>query len=541
MLNSHENYTTGYHLWMVILSVLVGIFTSYVALRLLSRHINHTQKERFWLISSALVISGGVWAVHFIGMLAVHIDVTVTYNILLVLTSLVGIVFFSTWAFLMLDRKKERTLVVSSILMGIGIFGMHFISMRSMQMEANLVYSSLLLLLSLLAAVLGSGLAFWIFTKYRNETWDLVAGAVALGLGIVGMHYVGMSATTFERKEFHHPESLGGYVLSGNTIATTISIFLFLLLVLLLFQASMDQRLRLRLKVSEEHYKRLVELAPVGITIHKYGIIHYINPAGIKILGAKNKEEIIGKHFLNFIHPDYHELIKNRWKSLRQGRKSVEPIEEKMLRIDQTSISVEVSASPYEIDGESYVQVFFSDITARKEAENMMQQLAYSDALTGLYNRSFFSKELTKTIEQMEKTNKQLSVLFLDLDGFKAINDTYGHDAGDLLIQNISNRLREGVPQKGIISRIGGDEFTIFIPNTTVEETKRVAQSLLDSIKEAVLLEDISVFVTSSIGIAMFPKDGTTTDLLSKHADMAMFVAKRQGKNQYLFYSDIDK
>lgn len=534
LVSTHESYVTEYHVGMVILSILIGIFTSYVALHLINRDATSTRNDKFWLVSASLVMGGGVWAVHFIGMLAVHIKVTVTYNIWLVLASLCLIVLFSILAFsLILHSQERKTVVISSFLMGFGIFSMHYLSMRSMQMEANLTYATFLLLLSLLAAIIGSWVTFWLFSQSRDATWFGKVGSITLGCGIAGMHYIGMSATTFENLDSHqHNESFGGYVLSGYTIATTITIFLLILLVLLLFQASRDQTMQTRLLVSEEHYKRLVELAPIGIIIHKFGIIHFINSTGIKILGGTDAKQMIGKHFLDFVHPDYHQIIKSRWKSIRND-KPVGAIEEIMIRLDKQPIYAEVSGSPYEMDGETFVQVFFADITARKEAERMMYQLAFYDALSGLPNRRYFAKELEKEMDKGEP----LSVIFLDLDGFKAVNDTYGHDVGDRLIQHISTRLKEIVPVKAVLSRMAGDEFNIFLPDTNVEETKRLAETIIQSVQEAVIIGEFSVFVTSSIGISYFPEDGGTVGALMKHADMAMFEAKRKGKNQYHFYN----
>ncbi|MFS0821752.1 diguanylate cyclase domain-containing protein [Bacillus sp. 1P02SD] len=534
LVSTHESYTTEYHVGMVVLSILIGIFTSYVALHLINRDTTSPRNDKFWLFTASLVMGGGVWAVHFIGMLAVHIKVTVSYNIWLVLASLCLIVIFSILAFsLILHSQKHKTVVISSLLMGFGIFSMHYLSMRSMQMEANLTYATILLLLSLLAAIIGSWVTFWLFSQYRDATWFGPVSSITLGCGIAGMHYIGMSATTFEKLEFHQPnENLAGYVLSGYTIATTITIFILILFVLLLFQASRDQRMQTRLLVSEDHYKRLVELAPIGIIIHKFGIIHFINSTGIEILGGTDAKQMIGKQFLDFIHPDYHQIIKSRWKSIRNDQ-PVEAIEEVMIRLDKQPIHAEVSGSPYEMDGETFAQVFFADITARKEAESMMYQLAYYDGLSGLPNRRYFAKELEKAIEKGER----LSVLFLDLDGFKAVNDTYGHDVGDTLIQHISTRLKEFVPEKAMLSRMAGDEFNIFLPDTSVEETKRLAETIIQSVQEVVNIGEFSIFVTSSIGIAFFSEHGDTVDALMKHADMAMFEAKRKGKNQYHFYN----
>ncbi|MGQ9836399.1 MAG: EAL domain-containing protein [Cyanobacteriota bacterium] len=170
------------------------------------------------------------------------------------------------------------------------------------------------------------------------------------------------------------------------------------------------------------------------------------------------------------------------------------------------------------------------DITARKEAETQLQHLAHYDPLTQLPNRAFFQRYLRERLQQSEP----LAVLFLDLDDFKTINDSLGHTVGDRVLQIIAQRLREQVPAGDLMARMGGDEFTFVL--THLENPKQalnLAQSLLDTFAQPILLDNRELYVSGSIGISFYPEDATDLDSLVQYADAAMYRAKAQSRNSY--------
>ncbi|MEA3156997.1 MAG: hypothetical protein QOK44_4586, partial [Betaproteobacteria bacterium] len=175
---------------------------------------------------------------------------------------------------------------------------------------------------------------------------------------------------------------------------------------------------------------------------------------------------------------------------------------------------------------------------ARKQAERNLQFVASHDALTGLFNRSMFSQRLQQALAQAHRHERRLAVLFIDLDGFKLINDMLGHDAGDVLLADLANRLRLCMREGDTLGRIGGDEFVVLIEGYD-EETQLldVARKVLETVAEPFLLRDGEYHVTASIGIAAYPQDGEDAADLLKNADIAMYRAKDQGKNNYQFHS----
>jgi diguanylate cyclase (GGDEF)-like protein len=168
-----------------------------------------------------------------------------------------------------------------------------------------------------------------------------------------------------------------------------------------------------------------------------------------------------------------------------------------------------------------------------------VEYLAYHDSLTGLPNRSLFSKLLGHSITQSLRNQRQLAVLFLDLDHFKKINDTLGHEAGDQLLQEVAARLKTCLRDSDTVARLGGDEFIVMLPELQVEEySAAVAQKILAAIARPFVLAGEEFRVTASIGISSYPQDGLDEQTLTKNADVAMYRAKEEGKNNYQFYSE---
>jgi diguanylate cyclase (GGDEF)-like protein len=190
------------------------------------------------------------------------------------------------------------------------------------------------------------------------------------------------------------------------------------------------------------------------------------------------------------------------------------------------------------------------DVTLRKKTEEEIRQLAYFDILTGLPNRRLFVDRLARALESADRRRHKMALLFIDVDRFKRINDTLGHAAGDELLGQLTSRLIElvriydGVARPGesnptdALSRLGGDEFTVFIGDLVdTADAARVARRILDSLREPIRLGEEDILVSASIGIAIYPDDADSAEALQKHADTAMYHAKRSGGGRYQFFS----
>ncbi|BDP44313.1 hypothetical protein DAETH_42820 (plasmid) [Deinococcus aetherius] len=185
---------------------------------------------------------------------------------------------------------------------------------------------------------------------------------------------------------------------------------------------------------------------------------------------------------------------------------------------------------------------------ALEEADHRKSELltalahqAQHDALTGLPNRAAFTAHLEAAVSQASVTGEELTVLFVDLDGFKAVNDTLGHAAGDALLREVAVRLRGAVPQPGLVARLSGDEFTTLLPGVVGREAERVAQAVLEELARPYALGGRQASVTGSVGLSVYPADAREADVLLRHADTAMYHAKAHGKNAWRAYTpDLD-
>jgi len=191
------------------------------------------------------------------------------------------------------------------------------------------------------------------------------------------------------------------------------------------------------------------------------------------------------------------------------------------------------------------------DISERKRSEREIHRLAYYDSLTGLPNRVLFKDRVTQAIAHARRYQYHLAVLFLDLDRFKLINDTLGHNVGDLLLKHLADRLSESIRHSDSIgrstetvqthelARLGGDEFTVLLTNLKdVQDASKVARRILEGLAQPFLVSGHEIFVTVSVGIAIFPADGDSVDMLLKNSDTAMYHAKEQGRNNFQYYSN---
>lgn len=185
------------------------------------------------------------------------------------------------------------------------------------------------------------------------------------------------------------------------------------------------------------------------------------------------------------------------------------------------------------------------DITDRKRMEEELCQkefhlkhMAHHDILTGLPNRLLFNDRMKQALSSARRYNEQVAVLFLDLDNFKCINDEFGHDIGDLILKSVSERLKSCLRVCDTIARLGGDEFIIMLENVEkAENVALIAQKILCSLSESVLINNRNFHVTTSVGISLYSKDGDDAETLVRNADLAMYHAKKSGKNKYRFFS----
>ncbi|MBU1436479.1 MAG: EAL domain-containing protein, partial [Gammaproteobacteria bacterium] len=263
------------------------------------------------------------------------------------------------------------------------------------------------------------------------------------------------------------------------------------------------------------------------------------NPAFSTITGYSSTE-VIGLQPEEFLYPNYTNSPQPaRLSELKSSHWSGEVV---CLHRDKTSFPawqhICKVKSPQPSMHNSHYVLTFSNISALRRAEENLAKLAFHDHLTGLGNRAKLEKTLKVEVERAARNKTMLGVMYLDLDGFKLVNDTLGHHIGDRMLQVIAQRIGQLTRAGDTAIRVGGDEFVIITPDASHPSFyHRVAEKLLRSINEDIELDNSNIAVSCSIGIACFPEDATTYDELLKCADLAMFAAKDSGRNRYSFFN----
>ncbi|RHW36727.1 EAL domain-containing protein [Lysinibacillus yapensis] len=285
---------------------------------------------------------------------------------------------------------------------------------------------------------------------------------------------------------------------------------------------------------SELKFKGIVEEALVGVYILKDTHLLYANPHYFQLLGKSSASYL---NILDYVHPEDRNEVLSAFASLKEGEKGLTHYA-RVIREDGNEIKVEAHSKLLLIDKEPIIMGTIIDITEREENWKKINFLAYYDQLTELPNRKSFEESLEKEVVIAKTLDQRLAIMYLDLDRFKSINDTFGHRVGDELLIAISKRLQEVLGDGHRLFRISGDEFAIISPDCkTINKVIEMANQLISSMKEQFLVGSLRLFMTTSIGISLFPADGEDTISLMKNADAALHIAKSEGKNNFRVYS----
>jgi len=304
-----------------------------------------------------------------------------------------------------------------------------------------------------------------------------------------------------------------------------------------------------KLKQSERLHRFLVEQSPDLIyTLDRNGRFIFVNGRVESLLGY-DREELIGQHYSVIVHEDDIEQAHYAFNERRIGERATTNFEVRLKNKQQgvhhfdnrMVIAILSSQGIYGPDKAVTPQQFIGtsgvarDITERKRAEETIAFQAFHDLLTGLPNRTLFQDRLELSITQAKRRNQRLGVMFLDIDRFKLINDTYGHTEGDMLLKEFAQRVRQCLRSGDTLARQGGDEFTVLLPDVNnASDVTIIAQKMLSELKRPFTVAERDFLATASIGIAVYPEDGDNPETLIRNADIAMYQTKAQGKDGYL-------
>ncbi|WP_322403084.1 putative bifunctional diguanylate cyclase/phosphodiesterase [Massilia luteola] len=314
-----------------------------------------------------------------------------------------------------------------------------------------------------------------------------------------------------------------------------------------------NARIANQLENSEKMYRYLVDSSPdIIYTLNHEGRFTFINDRAYQLLGYK-REELIGQHYSILVHEEDLERARYVFNERRVDERASRNVELRLKchaganqerTFNNTLMTISLNAIGMHVPDQEVRKLEFygtygvaRDITDRKRAEEVISYQAYHDILTDLPNRILFKDRLGLAVIQAKRKQTELAVMFIDLDRFKLVNDTLGHVKGDELLQQAAGRLKECLRRGDTLARQGGDEFTIVLPELRDRDDARmVADKFLECLQDPFDLDGHAVHISASIGIAIYPTHGESIDELLRHADIAMYQVKGQGKNGHAFY-----
>jgi len=429
-----------------------------------------------------------------------------TYNPLLVL---LAYVVASAAGFTTLDmaervghaeRSGARRLWrwVGAFCLAGGIWSMHFIAMLAFQAPIAIHYDLLTTAVSLLIAFIAAWLAMHTLGHQQLSMPQYLLAATCIGLGIAAMHYSGMAAVRSSATQYYQPW------LFALSILIAIGTSLVALLLALYFRQSsglFHQVLK---------YLASLVMGAAIVAMHFTGMwsLSLVVPVGtpLQLQSADNSLQLgltIGLIALMIIGSGLCAV----W-----ADKKLESKERDLLRVNTL-------------------------LSQLDHARASLQQVAHYDALTNLLNRRGFNQLFAEKLLEHAQRNQALAVMFLDVDHFKRVNDSLGHDAGDELLKVVAERIRSTLRGQDVVARFGGDEFCVLVSLRDGDEARHMAHRVMQKMKEPIALSGRSMVMTTSIGVSLFPDDGETCDELLKHADLALYQSKGSGRNSLHFFS----
>ena len=317
--------------------------------------------------------------------------------------------------------------------------------------------------------------------------------------------------------------------------------------------AEEHRRITMQLENSEKNYRYLVDNSPdIIYALNDEGNFTFVNNRVRQLLGF-SREELIGQHYSVLVHDEDIELARYVFQERRVGERASSNVELRLkchkaqggnITFDNSLLTISFnSMGMYLSDTRKNSNEYFGtygvarDITERKRAEALITYQAYHDILTDLPNRALFKDRLGLSIIQSRRNDTRLAVMFIDLDRFKLVNDTMGHVTGDELLRQVAIRLKGCLRRGDTLARIGGDEFILLMTDLKdKQDAVEVAEKFLKSLQQPFYFGSNEAQISASIGIALYPDDGSSIDELIRHADLAMYHVKAQGKNGHGFY-----
>jgi len=526
MLTVYDCIVSDHDLRLIALAVLVCGLASLTVIYLL-HHVRKLEGAPYtlWLSVAAISTGLGIWSTHFIAMLAFSPGSSARYHVALTLISLLVAIAVTGVGFRIAVRPGvPGAMWIGGGFVGGGIAAMHYTGIAAFDMAGTIVWDQPLVVASIALAVLFGAVSLPVGLGRDAARWRLV-GAVLMTLAICSHHFTAMGAVVIIRDGTIRPSPMA---ISSQWMAAGVAFVSVIVLLLACMALSMDLRERRRIVLEMERMRDLTDAAVEGLVLCDGETIVSVNQSFARLIDLR-PEQICGRP-LSACVPDA-EKRKALFDAMGQA------VESDLCDRQGALVPVELIARQITYNGRRHNVVAFRDLRDRRKAEAQIQYLAHHDPLTGLGNRASFDQRLEREIKRHERTGQQLAVLCLDLDGFKEVNEFYGHAAGDQLLQEIAAKFSAILADDHMLARLGSDEFGIIAPHVTdPAQIEVLAEKLLNCLGTIDPSRTPAGLMSVSIGIAVYPSDAQDyTELLSS-AGIALYHAKLEGKGMYRFF-----
>ncbi len=557
---------SGEHDWrLVLLAGLVCFVASIVAVNIFHRAIASQARTRLiWIAIAGAAIGYGIWATHFIAMLAYEPGVPTGYGISLTALSLAVAMMLTSCGLGLAasDSSGGWRAPVGGAVIGVGIASMHYLGMWALEVPGRVVWSTDLVVASIAFGMLFGYAALSVAVRHQDRWMSLVA-AVLLTLAIVSHHFTAMGAVEIVPDPSLSPEAMS---LSPAFLAIVIAGVALSVLGMSLVGVLADRRLALRTHRFEEIISQLslarqqVEASQKELEEQRLRLDTAINHMGegLCMFDAEKRLVVCNERYAKMyrLPPElllpgtaHREIITHRIANgVLKGETSDSaatqvlatlnalPADQISSRVDELADGRLICVTRQPMPGGGWVATH-RDVTEQRRSEAKITYMAQHDALTDLPNRVLLKEWMEQALSGARCGGPSLAVLMLDLDRFKEVNDTLGHPAGDALLKSVAARLRRCVGDTTLVARLGGDEFAVIDYVTDpVAEAGVLAEKIRKALSEPIDLGHHRVSTSTSIGIAIAPRDGTDSDEILRSADLALYSAKSGGRGSFRFF-----
>jgi diguanylate cyclase (GGDEF)-like protein/PAS domain S-box-containing protein len=523
MLRVYSCITAEHDFRLVLVAAAICLLCAFTAFAIFEQARRTSARTSAWIALAGFVAGTGIWATHFIAMLAYKPHLPIGYDLKLTLVS-IGAAMLITgggWAAAVSGRVRPTLLGGAGV--GAGISIMHYLGMAAVNLPGRFVWDPVLVAVSV---ILGVGLSAAALAEHRRRPTPLPwRPALLFTLAICGMHFTAMAAASIvPDPRFAVPAA----AMDDRTLTVAVAAMAVVILGIGLMMVLFDRKLARNAIEEAQRLRTFADAAVEGLVVVDGDTIVDANRSFLILAGYDALEAAPSR---------VSELLIGCGLETLSTAAHAPPIEARLMAADGCSREVELLLRPLAWRGRELRVLAVRDITERREAAERIAHLAFHDSLTGLPNRAVFAQHLEQVVEKAAETGDSAAVLCIDLDGFKAVNDVYGHPAGDALLVAVAQRIRAAVREHELVARLGGDEFAIVQEGgDQPAHAGLLAERVTAALAEPFSIGSETVRISGSVGIAFYPADAHSADHLVKNADMALYRAKAEARGGARFY-----